>query len=77
MLSNLITERDNKTLDPVRLFGVGFALVSSNTYLGLVIYSVIKLKAQFDPAAFANSLATLWGVVAAAITFKAMTEKQC
>lgn len=75
-MRDLITERDNTTLDPVRLFGVGFALLSSNIFLVLTIYSVVKLKAPFAPHDFADGLAVLWGTVAAAITFKALTEKK-
>lgn len=76
-LRDLITERDNKTPDPVRLFGVGFALISSNILLGLSIYSVVWLKAPFDPKQFAEALGILWGVTSAAIAGKALTEKPC
>jgi len=74
---DLITERDNRTLDPVRLFGIGFAFVTSNTLLALTIFSVVVMRSPFDPEQFAKALGLLWAVVSVAITCKALTEKQC
>lgn len=74
-ISNLFTEKDNTTLDPIRIFGVAFAVVNTLIFQGLAVYSALKLKAPFDAHNYGDGLALLWGVVAVAITFKAMTER--
>ncbi len=71
ILRTLFTEQDNETFCPIRLFGIGFAILGSATYLGLAVWTVIKQHNALDYVSFGTGLASVWGVVSAAIVFKA------
>lgn len=71
LLKALFTEQDNETWCPVRLFGVGFAILGSMVYLVLAVWTVIKQHNALDYVSFGTGLASVWTVVSAAIVFKA------
>lgn len=75
-MHNMITERDNSTVCPVRIGGMIIGVLSACVYIGLGVYSVVELHQTFMAADFGSGLAEVWGVVAASIGLKAFTEKQ-
>lgn len=70
-IRTLFTEQDNETWCPVRLFGIGFAILASSTYLFLAIWTVVVLKQPLDYVSCGTGLASVWTVVSAAVVFKA------
>ncbi|MDE2469403.1 MAG: hypothetical protein KGL35_11820 [Bradyrhizobium sp.] len=66
----LFTELDNQTWCPVRLFGVAFAILSSTTFLGLAIWTVVKQRVALDYVAFGTGLSSVWATVSVAIIAK-------
>ena len=70
-IRTLFTEMDNETWCPVRLFGIGFAIIASSTYLLLAIWTVVVLKQPLDYVSCGTGLASVWTVVSAAVVFKA------
>lgn len=76
VIKSIFTETDNATWCPVRIFGIGFAILCSNLYLVLAYYTVIHLKTAFDYKAYGEGLSILWTVVSAAIAGKAYVEKR-
>ena len=71
LFRSLFTELDNETWCPVRLFGIGFAIIASSTYLLLAIWTVVALKQPLDYVSCGTGLASVWTVVSAAVVFKA------
>ena len=71
LIKTAFTETDNTTFCPVRIFGIGFAILGSTTYLALAVWTVIKQHNALDYVSFGTGLASVWGVVSAAIVFKA------
>lgn len=67
---HLFTENDNETFCPVRLFGIVFAILTSTTFLGLAIWTVVKQRVALDYVAFGAGVSSVWATVAAAIVFK-------
>ena len=70
IIKTAFTETDNETFCPVRIFGVGFAILASTTFLGLSIWTVVKQHNALDYVSFGAGLSTVWGTVSAAIVFK-------
>ena len=70
-IRTLFTEIDNQTWCPVRLFGIGFAIIASSAYLFLAIWTVVALKQPLDYISCGTGLASVWTVVSAAVVFKA------
>lgn len=70
IITQLMTEVDNQTWCPVRLFGVSFAVVSSAVFLALAVWTVIKQHNALDYVAFGTGLSTVWATVSAAIIAK-------
>ena len=70
LLKALFTEQDNETWCPVRLFGVGFAIIGSTVYFVLAIYTVMHLKQPLRYEGLSTGMLKLWGVVSAAVVFK-------
>lgn len=69
-LKHLFTEQDNETFCPVRLFGIGFAIIGSTTYLVLAVWTVIRQHNALDYVSFGAGLSAVWATVSAAIVFK-------
>lgn len=67
---HLFTENDNATFCPVRLFGIAFAILTSTTFLGLAIWTVVRQHNALDYVAFGAGVSSVWATVAAAIVFK-------
>ena len=70
IIKTAFTETDNETFCPVRIFGIGFAILSSTTFLGLSILTVVKQHNALDYVSFGTGLSVVWGTVSAAIVFK-------
>ena len=70
ILRTLFTEQDNETWCPVRLFGIGFAVIGSAAYFGLAVYTVVVLKQPLRYDGMSSGMFKLWGVVSAAVVFK-------
>ena len=71
LLKHLFTEQDNETFCPIRLFGIGFAILGSTTYLVLAAWTVIRQHHALDYVSFGTGLSAVWATVSAAIVFKA------
>lgn len=71
LIKTAFTETDNETFCPIRIFGIGFAILGSTTYLVLAAWTVIKQHNALDYVSFGTGLSAVWGVVSAAIVFKA------
>ncbi len=71
LIKTAFTEADNETWCPVRIFGIGFAILSSTTFLGLSIWTVVKQHNALDYVSFGTGLSAVWGTVSAAIVVKA------
>ena len=71
ILRTIFTEQDNETFCPIRLFGIGFAILGSTTYLALAAWTVIKQHNALDYVSFGTGLSAVWATVSAAIVFKA------
>lgn len=69
-ITQLMTEADNQTWCPVRLFGVLFAILSSTVFLGLAVWTVVKQHNPLDYVAFGTGLSAVWATVSAAIIAK-------
>ena len=67
----LFTEKDNQTLCPLRVFGIPFAIILSNVFIGLSVYNVVALRQPFDYVSFGTGAGLIWGSVSAAIVGKA------
>lgn len=63
----LFTEPGNKTLCPIRVFGIPFAVISSIAFFGFSYWSIVVKANAFDYVAFAGGLSGIWGVVSLAI----------
>ena len=70
IIKTAFTETDNETFCPVRIFGIGFAILASTTFLGLSIWTVVKQHNALDYVSFGTGLSAVWGTVSAAIVFK-------
>ena len=70
-LKHLFTEQDGERWCPVRLFGIGFAILGSTTYLVLAVWTVIRQHHELDYVNFGTGLSAVWATVSAAIVFKA------
>ncbi len=70
-LKHLFTEQDGERWCPVRLFGIGFAILGSTTYLVLAVWTVIRQHHELDYVSFGTGLSAVWATVSAAIVFKA------
>ena len=70
IIKTAFTETDNQSWCPVRIFGVGFAILSSTTYLALAVYTVVVLKQPIRYISMGTGLASVWGTVSAAVIFK-------
>ena len=70
-LKHLFTEQDGERWCPVRLFGIGFAILGSTTYLLLAIWTVVHQHNALDYVSFGTGLSAVWATVAAAIIGKA------
>jgi hypothetical protein len=69
-LMNLLTGKDNQTLDVGRV-----ALAASvAVFLALAIYSVVVLHDHWDPQAFGIGIASVLGGGGAGLALKAKTE---
>ncbi len=71
IIKTAFTETDNETFCPVRIFGIGFAILASTTFLGLSIWTVVKQHNALDYVSFGTGLSAVWATVSAAIVFKA------
>lgn len=71
ILRTIFTEQDNESFCPIRIFGIAFAILGSSTYLVLAVWTVIRQHNALDYVSFGTGLASVWGVVSAAIVFKA------
>lgn len=76
ILKLLFTEQDNETWCPVRLFGVGFAILGSSVYLVLSFWTVVRQHNALDYISFGTGLASVWATVSAAIIFKHRGENK-
>ncbi len=72
----LFTEMDNQTWCPVRLFGIGFAIIGSAVYFGLSIWTVVVLKQPLDYGGISTGMVSIWGTVSVAVVFKYRSEKR-
>lgn len=70
IIKTAFTETDNETFCPVRIFGIGFAILASTTFLGLSIWTVVKQHNALDYVSFGTGLSAVWATVSAAIVFK-------
>ncbi len=70
LIKTIFTEQDNETWCPVRIFGVGFAILASTTFLALSVWTVVKQHNALDYVSFGTGLSAVWGTVSAAIVFK-------
>lgn len=70
IIKTIFTEQDNESWCPVRIFGIGFAILASTTYLALAVYTVVVLKQPIRYISMGTGLASVWGTVSAAIIFK-------
>lgn len=66
---------DDNTPCSLRIFGVGFAIIATTIYFVLATHTVFALKAPLDFVGFGTGLASVWGVVAAAIAWKSKAER--
>jgi len=71
-LSELFTERDNATLDPVAVWGA----VAFNGGIGLQAYTIIAQHATFDMVAFGTGAAALVGVIAGGKAVRSATKSE-
>lgn len=71
-ISNLFTERDNVTLDPVAVWGA-VAFVHG---LGLQVFTVAYQHAAFDLVTFGTGMAALIGVIAGGKAVRAATKSE-
>ena len=73
LFTDLLTEKDGETIDPVRFFGM----------IGFVIYNCISVwhsfltSNEFSYVQYATGLSIIIGVISAGITFKYKNEKDC
>lgn len=66
---------DDNSPCAVRVFGIGFALISTAIFMWLAIHTVIDLRQPFDYAGFGGGLTALWGVVGLSIGLKSFSER--
>jgi hypothetical protein len=71
LLKSVFTEQDNETFCPIRLFGIGFAILGSTVFLGLAVWTVVLQHNALDYVSFGTGLSAVWATVSAAIVFKA------
>lgn len=70
-LKHLFTEQDGESWCPVRLFGIGFAILGSTVFLALACWTVVKQGNALAYVSFGTGLSAVWATVSAAIVFKA------
>lgn len=75
-LYNMLKNSTGDGLCPVRLFGVGFALITTMVFFALACWTVLALHQPLDYSGFGGGAAAVWGVVGASIALKTHTEKR-
>lgn len=75
-LLHLFSERDNQTVDLVRVVGGVLAFAGGIEYLTLAAWNVVINKVAFDHTAFGSGLSLVIAALGAAVAVKAITESK-
>ena len=75
-LLHLFSERDNQTIDLVRVVGGLLAFAGGVEYLILAAWNVVVNKVPFDHGAFGSGLSLVIAALGAAVAVKAFTESK-